>query len=943
MDIVRFLALSLILHFSLFAQGNAINGQILGAVTDAAGAAVAGARVKVTNVQTGFTLNTDTASSGLYRFNVLPLGEYEVAVDAPGFAPSRTTGVNLEAGSSTIDIVLQVKGVATEVVVAASNAPIDPSRTDQGSTLTYSSLTNLPLISRNPFNFILQQPNVSGRANTEFGVPRKLNANGFNGRINYQLDGSNNVQSDRAGIRLLPISNTFVEEIQQVSNGFAAEFGNTVGTVYNSITRSGTNRFHGDGTFLWRRTPYSARPALLSATAPTPEVNVNGYNGSAGGALVKDKLFFFGAYEHVKRDLPTTVSVLPANLALLGLPASFADAIPFRQDVQFFMVKADWQLNSANRLSVRYNGHRNNSPYNNGGGLVTVDRTYNFVDRSHAGAVQLISVLSSRAVNEVRVQIPYRSQAQLAFEATGTGPAITIPGIAQFGNSLAVGFIYEETTPQVSENFSYNLNQHSLKFGADVRSIRDTQVQNTSANYTFPSIAAYLAAKNNTAPKGYTNFVQTVGEPSIKYNSLFTSLYSQDSWKPRSNVTISYGVRYDLYRPPSANSNSLFEASKSFRTDKNNFAPRLGIAVGLGKWVLRGSGGIFYDPFQTDTYRRAILNNGSPIFFSITALPTATFAPSFPAVFSGTPAGFTPTLQDITTVSRDFASLYSANANVTISRELTPDLGIEVSYLYTRGNRLPVYRNINLSPGPNTLTDGRPIFAGTRPLPAFGNIISAESVGQSNYNGFNVKLTKRFTKSFSLMGTYTWSHALDNAPEQNNIDSGAFYLSDWTNRRRDYGNSLTDRRHVFNGNAVWAPRTASTHSAWSYFVNHNTLAFLVNAQTGENFNLGSNRVLNGDASTPSTFQRPLYVGRNTLLAPPTYEVNLRYSRQIPIRERFSGEFFAESTNIFNHTNVTGLNSTAAVDVNGAIVTPAPLNWTSALDQRLIQFGVKFKF
>lgn len=546
------LALSLIAA-NAFGQANAMNGQILGTVSDAAGAPIAGAKVKAANTETGYTLSVETSASGQYRFNILPLGNYDVTVDSPSFAPSRTTGINLSAGSATIDIVLQVKGVATEIVVSASNSVIDPSRTDQGSSLTYATLTNLPLVSRNPFNFILQQPNVSGRANTEFGLPRKLNANGFNGRINYQLDGANNVQSDRAGIRLMPISNTWVQEVQQVSNGFAAEFGNTVGTVFNSITRSGTNNLHGDGSFIWRRTPYSARPALLRAAAPTPEVNVNAYNFSGGGALVKDKVFFFGAYERVKRDLPATVSVLPADLATLGLPPAFADAIPFRQDVQFFMVKSDVQLNNSNRLSVRYNGHRNNSPYNNAGGLATVDRTYNFVDRSHAGAIQLISVVSPKAVNELRVQIPYRSQAQQAFEATGKGPAITIPSVALFGTSLAVGFVYEETTPEVSENFSYNLNQHSLKVGANFRGIRDTQIQATSANYTFASIATYLAAKNGTNPKGYTSFAQTVGDPSVSYNSLFSSFYGQDAWKPRANITISYGLRYDVYRPPTAN------------------------------------------------------------------------------------------------------------------------------------------------------------------------------------------------------------------------------------------------------------------------------------------------------------------------------------------------------------------------------------------------------
>jgi hypothetical protein len=248
---------------------------------------------------------------------------------------------------------VQVSGVATEISVNAGAPVVDPSRTDFGFTLSTNAVQNLPLVSRNPYNFILQQPNVSGRGNTEFGVPRKVNANGFNGRINYQLDGSNNVQSDRAGIRLLPISETWVQEVQAVNNGFAPEYGNTVGTVFNTITRSGSNEYHGEAAYLFRRTPMSARPALLPENRPTPEVNVDSYFGDVGGRIVPDKLFFFGGFEKVKRDLPAVVTVAPATVAQLGLPAYFADAIPFRQDVTFFIGKVDWQFGSNHRLAMR--------------------------------------------------------------------------------------------------------------------------------------------------------------------------------------------------------------------------------------------------------------------------------------------------------------------------------------------------------------------------------------------------------------------------------------------------------------------------------------------------------------------------------------------------------------------------------------------------------------
>ncbi|MBC8165524.1 MAG: hypothetical protein H7Y20_06600, partial [Bryobacteraceae bacterium] len=534
-------------------------------------------------------------------------------------------------------------------------------------------------------------------------------------------------------------------------------------------------------------------------------------------------------------------------------------------------------------------------------------------------------------------------QQQNRFDATGTGPAITIPGIANFGNSLDVGFLFDEMTPEVNENFSYNKGAHALKFGGSIRSIRDTQVMQTSANYTFQNIASYLAAKNGTAPRGYVSFVQTVGEPSLKYNSLFTGFYGQDTWKPRANITVSYGLRYDVYAPPSANSQSPFEYSKSFRTDRNNFAPRLGIAIGFRKTVIRASGGIFYDPFQTDLYRKALLLNGLPQIFSVTARPADAFAPAFPNVFTGVPAGFTPTLQDITTVSPDFANLYSGNGNVSISRTIGDDMGLTVTYLYTRGNRLPVFRNINLVPTGQRLADQRPIFGSARAIPGFGNIFSAESVGQSVYNGLNVRFDKRLSHSWEAFATYTWSHAIDDAPEQNNIDSGAFYLSDPTNRRRDRGNSLTDRRHVLNGNLLFTPSRKSGEGWLNYLVNNNQLALLLNIQSGELFNLASNRILNGDTSTAAAFQRPLFVGRNTIRAPRTAELNVRYSRFFPFKERMSAEFIAEATNVFNRTNVTGLNATATVDPGGAILTNAPLNWTSALDQRLIQIGVRFNF
>src|SRR5262249_30051522 len=154
---------------------------------------------------------------------------------------------------------LRLGSTETALIVSAEPPVVEPGRTDIGSTVSSNAVENIALVSRNPYNFILIQPNVSGSPNVEFGVPRKVNANGFVDRINYQIDGSNNPQSDRPGTRLTPFSNTYISEVQQVNNGFAPEFGNTVGTVFNAITKSGSNDFHGEAAYIFRRTDMVAR------------------------------------------------------------------------------------------------------------------------------------------------------------------------------------------------------------------------------------------------------------------------------------------------------------------------------------------------------------------------------------------------------------------------------------------------------------------------------------------------------------------------------------------------------------------------------------------------------------------------------------------------------------------------------------------------------------
>ena len=232
---------------SAFAQTQAINGSIRGRVADSATAPVPKAGITVINTDTGFTRSLLSNEEGYFVFPNLPLGSYTVTVRRDGFETQNHTGVVLDAGTEAVlEIALKVGSVSTTVEVTGSASVVEPSRVNTGRTIDHEEIDNLPLTSRNPYNFILFQPGVSGHPNPELGIPRTINTNGMLDRINYQMDGMVNTESDRYGLRLFPISDIYVREVQTVSNSFAPEFGGTAGNIFNVITNSGSNQPHAE-------------------------------------------------------------------------------------------------------------------------------------------------------------------------------------------------------------------------------------------------------------------------------------------------------------------------------------------------------------------------------------------------------------------------------------------------------------------------------------------------------------------------------------------------------------------------------------------------------------------------------------------------------------------------------------------------------------------------
>ncbi len=313
--------LSLAIGSSALAQSTAINGTIEGTVKDEQGALLPGVTVTVTNIDTGEQRVVVTNESGLYRAPLLSLGTYRVSAELQGFKKFEQTGVSLRAGqTAVIDVGLSVGALAETITVTADAPLIDLAKIEQGRTLSEEEIKTLPLTSRNPYNFALLQPGVVGFETNEFGVPR-LTANGALLRVNYQVDGSNNTQKDRAGLRQMPMSEVMIREVKVVTSGYAPEFGQTMGLVYNAITPSGTNRLKGQASYRIQRQPMVALPFYTAPGATKPPTDVNVYTFDLGGPIVKDKTHFFGGYEHTERDLSglSVITISPANQALLGL------------------------------------------------------------------------------------------------------------------------------------------------------------------------------------------------------------------------------------------------------------------------------------------------------------------------------------------------------------------------------------------------------------------------------------------------------------------------------------------------------------------------------------------------------------------------------------------------------------------------------------------------
>lgn len=286
----------LALTFSVFAQVQF--GQFAGTVVDPSGAAIANAKITVSNPATGENLSTMSNSSGNYTVKEVPPGVYKMTVEAPGFKTEANNGVTANAGTiAHVDFKLQIGKTSEVVEVSAEAAAVNTEDSKLATTVSSTEIANLPLNGRNVYDLMQQAPGAvnvngtmmeNGHGTVVNGVREDFNGFLINGVSNKDLSG---------GVNNTPIQDT-VEEFQQLQLNMSAQYGSSAGSINNLVTKSGTNQIHGSVWEYLRNSDMDANYYFLNqAGAARPPLHFNQFGGTFGMPIIKDKLFVFGAYQ----------------------------------------------------------------------------------------------------------------------------------------------------------------------------------------------------------------------------------------------------------------------------------------------------------------------------------------------------------------------------------------------------------------------------------------------------------------------------------------------------------------------------------------------------------------------------------------------------------------------------------------------------------------------
>jgi len=709
-----------------------------GVLKDSAGALLAGAKVIATHAATGVIRTATSNGEGRYRIAVSEPGSYKLKATADGFKDQESAEIVTTTGRSfTINFDLTAAGVNEQINVSATSPPlIDTTRTVVGDTVNQREIEELPIINRDPLQLIfllggVTEPPLStsqladeGRGVFLRGTPEEAGNFSLTGAPatsnNITIDGLDN-NDDRSARERISLNPESIAELQVITNQYAAEYGRASGGRINIRTKTGTNRYHGDGYFYFGDEALNANTFFRNARGLGRVPQQQRREGIVfSGPVRREKDFFFGSYERLDvTDFAEINALVPvATNPLFTLPKPNVPVTPGSDVGSFFEelstpelsnlgnVRGDFNLSQSHNAAVRFDFLRGENNRGFSGGTRLPETILVEGHNSDSISFSDFLIIGSRFVNQARFQysrlLPRDKASSDSVSIVIKSPGLTAGSFS--GSNTSPAFAREEKRAQIQDNISVIVGNHVFKAGADVQFVRSTfeDLFATGGQFTFDTITDFLA--NNPS-----RFVQRFDTTSTLSNDVL-GLFIQDEWKIKPNFTLSLGMRWD---------------NESILNDRKNFSPRVAIAWDPfggklfrrfkkfsepGKTVVRAGFGLFYnrallrtlDDFSLGTSTIIVDSDVSPALLSSVRFPQPITDQGLVDKFGLSETKF------LRRVSGDLEIPYTLQTGLGIERQLTKNLIASADYIFTRGAHLWRESNVNapvLPDGFNNFTD----------------------------------------------------------------------------------------------------------------------------------------------------------------------------------------------------------------------------------------------
>ncbi len=982
-------SLLLCLPASVFAQSAGGVAGLSGTVYDSSGAVVPNAKVVISSASQGQVRAITTNEAGIFSAPaLLPGSGYKVAVNASGFAPYELTDIDLQVGQN-LNLTVNVSIAANTITVEVSAAVqlVDDTKTDVSQVVGERDIMNLPINGRRVDQFVLDTPGVTNDAT--FGL---LTFRGVAGNNSFLLDGNDNTEQfydENAGRTRIAsqISADAVQEFQVVSANFSAEYGRAMGGVVNTVTKSGSNGFHGGAFYFLRSTGFDARDPY-SVFNPTEHRIQTG--ATLGGPIVKDKLFFFLSTDITRRNFPMTdsqvkVGVVDQNAETwvgCGLPATpaqcaainpllprFFGQIPRTADNDLYFGRLDYHLNDRNTISASFNFLRWLSPNGIQTGLSSTTGaaiTGNGDDTVSVrnGKLSWTYVPTSSLVNSFRYGLDTDRQAD-GFDQAELGGGLNYLDVSVGGVQLGPATYLPrveplETRNEFADDLAWTKGTHTIKFGANFVNTQDdvNYLSNRFGSYTYltPTAFALDYSGNTTGAQNWTSYSQTFGNPVVNFGIREIGFYAEDQWRASKRLTVTLGARYEhSFVDQPKITNPAWPQTGQIHTGTMDLMPRFGVSYRVDdKTVIRGGYGTFFARFIGGLVDNLFTTNGVyQIADSLSATnPTQLAAgPVFPNALGAPPTGASVAASTIQFTAPNLKTPYSEQATLTVDRQLAKDMVLSVSGIWSRGVNLYGVTDLNAPPlGPNftyTIADANgnpvgsyttPVYLNPRPNTAFGGVYETTNGVSSYYDGLSVTFNKRFSHGFQSLASYSWSHEIDDG--QGGGSSAIFFSSPSATFNGNYGfdkgSGLLDQRHRLVYSFVWAPTITHRNDALSkYVLNDWQLSSIMTLASGRPTGSATIRItdtpVKGMLSTSSlngfgANSRVPFLPVDSLYTPASYRDDLRLTKTIPVGEQVKVLLNFEAFNISNSWSPTSLTTQVYTEAKGVLtLTPSAYN------------------